>query len=97
MAAAHQRGSPLIRPLFYDFPADSQAWGIENAYMFGPDMLVAPILFEGQRVRDVYLPTGTRWMSHGSGEVFEGGQILNEAAPLEHLPVFFREEGSVRL
>ena len=47
MAAAHQRGSPLIRPLFYDFPADSQAWDVEDAYMFGPDVLVAPSSLRG--------------------------------------------------
>ena len=87
----------MIRPLFYDFPTDSQAWTIEDAYMFGPDVLVAPILFEGRRARDVYLPTGTRWISHGSGEVFKGGEVVNESAPLSHLPVFFREHGSVRL
>jgi alpha-D-xyloside xylohydrolase len=58
-------------------------------------VLVAPILFEGQRARDVYLPTGTRWISHGSGEIFDGGQVVNESAPLAHLPVFFREKGSV--
>ena len=95
MSAAHTRGSPIIRPLFYDFPADDQAWAVEDAYMFGPDVLVAPILFEGQRARDVYLPTGTRWISHGSGEIFDGGQVVNESAPLAHLPVFFREKGSV--
>ena len=65
--------------------------------MFGPDVLVAPILFEGQRSRDVYLPSGTRWISHGSGGIFEGGQVVNEPAPIEHLPVFFRENSSVRL
>ena len=97
MSAAHTRGSPIIRPLFYDFPSDDRAWDVEDAYMFGPDVLVAPILFEGQRARDVYLPAGTRWISHGSGEVFDGGQVVNEAAPLDHLPVFFRENGSVRL
>jgi alpha-D-xyloside xylohydrolase len=97
MSAAHTSGSPIIRPLFYDFPADDKAWAIEDAYMFGPDILVAPILFEGQRARDVYLPTGARWISQGSGEVFDGGQVVNESAPLAHLPVFFREKGSVRL
>ncbi len=97
MSAAHESGSPIIRPLFYDFPADDRAWDIEDAYMFGPDVLVAPILFEGQRARDVYLPIGTRWVSHGSGEVFDGGQVVNESAPLDHLPVLFREQGSVRL
>ena len=97
MSAAHTRGAPLMRPLFYDFPSDDQAWAVEDAYMFGPDVLVAPILSEGQRVRDVYLPVGTRWTSHRSGQIFDGGQVVNEPAPLDHLPVFFREQGSVRL
>lgn len=97
MSAAHTRGSPIMRPLFYDFPSDDRAWAVEDSYMFGPDVLVAPILFEGQRVRDVYLPVGTRWTSHGSGEIFDGGQVVKEPAPLDHLPVFFREQGSVRL
>ncbi len=97
MSAAHSRGSPIIRPLFYDFPSDDRAWDVEDAYTFGPDVLVAPVLFQGQRARDVYLPAGTRWISHGSGEVFDGGQVVNEAAPLDHLPVFFREKGSIRL
>ena len=97
MSAAHTRGAPIMRPLFYDFPSDDRAWAVENAYMFGPDVLVAPILFEGQRVRDVYLPVGTRWISHRSGQIFDGGQVVNEPAPLDHLPVFFREQGSVRL
>ncbi len=97
MSAAHTHGSPIIRPLFYDFPADDRAWDIEDAYMFGPDVLVAPILFEGKRARDVYLPSAARWISHGSGEVFDGGQVVNEPAPLDHLPVFLREQGLVRL
>jgi alpha-D-xyloside xylohydrolase len=97
MAEAHQKGSPVMRPLFYDFPHDGQAWTVEDAYMFGPDVLVAPILFEGQRARDVYLPAGARWISQGSGAVFDGGQVVNEPAPIERMPVFFREGGSVRL
>ena len=43
MSAAHTSGSPIIRPLFYDFPADEKAWAIEDAYMFGPDVLVAQL------------------------------------------------------
>ncbi len=97
MSAAHTNGSPIIRPLFYDFPADDRTWAVEDAYMFGPDVLVAPILFEGQREREVYLPTGTRWISHGSGQTFDGGRVVHEPAPLDHLPVFLREQGSVRL
>jgi alpha-D-xyloside xylohydrolase len=97
MSAAHTTGAPIIRPLFYDFPGDRQAWSVEDAYMFGPDILVAPILSEGQRAREVYLPVGTRWISHGTGKAFDGGQVIDEAAPLDHIPAFFRENGSVRL
>ena len=94
MSAAHTKGSPIIRPLFYDFPEDGQTWSVEDAYMFGPEVLVAPILFEGQRTREVYLPAGARWISHANGEVFDGGHVVNQSAPLDQMPVFFREDGS---
>lgn len=45
-----------MRPLFYDFPHDSEAWSIEDEFMFGPDLLIAPVLYEGARERNVYLP-----------------------------------------
>jgi alpha-D-xyloside xylohydrolase len=47
MRQAHQAGTPLMRPLCYDFPDDKYAWQIEDAYMFGPDILVAPVTSEG--------------------------------------------------
>jgi alpha-D-xyloside xylohydrolase len=56
MKATHERGTPPMRPLFYDFPHDSEAWSIEDEFMFGPDLLIAPVLYEGARERNVYLP-----------------------------------------
>ena len=50
-----------MRPLFYDFPQDREAWNIEDEFMFGPDLLVAPVLYEGARARKVYLPNGSSW------------------------------------
>ena len=91
MQQAHEHGTPLMRPLCYDFPDDEQAWQIEDAYMFGPDILVAPILHDGRRQRAVYLPTGCRWRDHGSGEIIEGGRVLVADAPLSRIPVFLRE------
>ncbi|MDR2483225.1 MAG: family 31 glucosidase, partial [Treponema sp.] len=44
MQAAHEKGTPVIRPCFYDFPADERAWEAEDQYMFGPDYLAAPVL-----------------------------------------------------
>jgi alpha-D-xyloside xylohydrolase len=89
------KGFPFYRPLCYDFPDDQHAWQIEDAYMFGPDILVAPVVFEGVRQRDVYLPSGCRWRNHASREIAEGGQTLNAEAPLARIPVFLREGSSV--
>ncbi|MDR1947784.1 MAG: family 31 glucosidase [Spirochaetaceae bacterium] len=91
MKAAHQRGTPVMRPLFYDFPGDTTAWDIENEYLFGPNYLIAPILYEGQRSRELYLPAGARWTNVLTGENFEGGNRITVAAPLDQIPVFSRD------
>jgi alpha-D-xyloside xylohydrolase len=88
MTAAHERGTPVIRPLFYDFPADGQAWEVEDQYLFGPDVLVAPILEYGLRERPVYLPAGRSWVDVATGRAYEGGQTVTAAAPLEAIPLF---------
>ncbi len=88
MRAAHERGTPVIRPLFYDFPDDAHAWEVEDQYLFGPDVLVAPILEYGLRERPVYLPAGRTWADVRTGTAHEGGQTVTAAAPLEQIPVF---------
>jgi alpha-D-xyloside xylohydrolase len=91
MKAANRRGSPVMRPLFYDFPEDKRAWEIEDQYMFGPNYLVAPILYEGRRERKLYLPGGETWTDAWTGETAAGGQSLSVAAPLDRIPVFTRD------
>ena len=91
MRVAHETGDPPMRPLFYDFPHDKQAWDIEDEFMLGPDLLVAPVLWEGARSRSVYLPEGTRWKDVHSGEVLQGGRWIDRDAPLSVVPVFLRE------
>lgn len=66
-----EKGLPMLRALFVEFPDDPGAWQIENEYMYGSDMLVAP-LFEDVTERDVYLPRGN-WIDFQSGEVYSGG------------------------
>ena len=97
MAAAHEKGTPVMRPLIYDFPGDSAAWACEDAYLFGPSLLVAPVMEAGQRRRSVYLPAGAQWTHVWSGETYEGGQTVTVAAPLEEIPVFTREKGLLPL
>jgi alpha-D-xyloside xylohydrolase len=90
MDAAHEKGTPPIRPLFYDFPYDLAAWEIEDQFMFGPNLLVAPILFEETTSRKVYLPTGNSWRNPLSGESFNGGQCIMATAPLHQIPLYLR-------
>ena len=95
MIHAHEHGTPITRPLCYDFPDDEHAWQIEDAYMFGPDILVAPVLDEGMRERAVYLPVGCKWRGLGSDEIMDGGRSLVAEAPLTRIPVFLREGSPV--
>lgn len=88
MVKAHEKGTPVIRPLFYDNPDDETCWDINDEYMFGPDILVAPVLYEGMRKRDVYLPAGRKWKEVQTGKIYEGGVTVACDAPLSVIPVF---------
>ena len=89
MAQAHEKGTPVMRPLFYDFPEDGKCWEIEDEYMFGPEILVAPILYEKQRERRLYLPAG-EWRSLNDGKVYAGGADIVCEAPIDAIPVFVK-------
>ena len=88
MVKAHEKGTPVIRPLFYDNPDDAACWDVNDEYMFGPDILVAPVLYEGMRERSVYLPAGRTWKEVQTGKVYEGGTTVSCDAPLSVIPVF---------
>jgi alpha-D-xyloside xylohydrolase len=64
------RGFPMMRPLFFEFPNDPGSWFIDDEYMFGSDLLVAPMFTNDQR-RKVYLPPGN-WIDYQSGRVYAG-------------------------
>lgn len=88
MKAAHEKGTPVIRPLFYDYPDQKNCWDINDEYMFGPDVLVAPVLYEGMRKRSVYLPEGKTWKDVNTGKTYKGGSTVEVDAPLDVIPVF---------
>ena len=94
MKDAHEKGTPVIRPLFYDYPGAEEAWEITDEYMFGPDVLVAPVLYENVRERTVWLPEG-RWTDINDGQSYEGGRSIVAPAPYEAIPVFARSGSAV--
>jgi alpha-D-xyloside xylohydrolase len=90
--AAHEHGTPPMRPLYYDFPTDPAAVNLADQFMLGPDLLVAPVTEQGVVSRDVYLPNGTTWVEAWSSQEFQGGQHLKANTPLEQIPVYWRKE-----
>jgi alpha-D-xyloside xylohydrolase len=90
MRIASDHGIPPLRPLFLEFPEDPICETIEDQFMFGPEILVAPVLWEGSRKRKVYLPAGTNWLDAWNGKTCTGGQTIEVPAPLEEIPVFLK-------
>lgn len=88
MREAHEKGTPVMRTLFYHYPQDPVCWEAEDEYLFGEQYLVAPVLQAKARSRRVYLPSGSSWRDLRSQTLFEGGQWVEADAPLESMPVF---------
>jgi alpha-D-xyloside xylohydrolase len=95
MKNAHDAGTPPMRPLFFDFPEDAKSWEVEDEFMFGPDILVAPVLSAGARSRSVYLPAGATWRDAYTGKVHESGSTIEREAPLEVIPLFLKNGADV--
>lgn len=91
MKKASETGEPVMRPLFFDFPEDEKCWETEDAYLFGSDILVAPVMEAGITKREVYLPKGCSWTEAATGKVYAGGAAVWAEAPMDIIPVFVRE------
>ncbi|KAK0334445.1 hypothetical protein LTR91_016932 [Friedmanniomyces endolithicus] len=99
MREAHEKGSPITRPMFYEFPKDEQCWerSCDSQYMFGSKYLVAPVMTAGAAGRSVYVPKDSKWQrvdetsGKGQGEFLQGGQRIEVHAPwTESNPLFVR-------
>ena len=91
MREAHEKGHPVMRTLFYEFPEDKNCWDITDEYLFGSDILVAPVVQPGAKSRTVYLPAGASWTDMSDGKVYAGGCAYEIDAPIEKIPVFLRD------
>jgi alpha-D-xyloside xylohydrolase len=70
--ASSERGLPMLRALFIEYPEDPGSWLVEDQYLFGSDILVAPLMEEGTTGRDVYVPPG-QWIDYQTGTAYAGG------------------------
>ncbi|NXF33462.1 SP15 protein, partial [Nyctibius bracteatus] len=85
-------GYPIFRPAWWLSPTDPTAFTVEDEFLIGDEVLVAPITEKGQTWRDIYLPgEGHRWMDTNTARVFDGGTVLrNYSASLAEVPVFVK-------
>ncbi|NXJ99108.1 SP15 protein, partial [Corythaixoides concolor] len=85
-------GHPIFRPVWWLSPTDPTAFTIEDEFLIGDEVLVAPITEKGQTWRDIYLPgEGHLWMDTNTARVFDGGTVLrNYSASLAEVPVFVK-------
>jgi alpha-D-xyloside xylohydrolase len=91
MKNSHETGDPVIRPMIYEFPQDNNCTTMADQYMFGPDLLVAPVIELNARERSVYLPEGASWTCCHTGKNYTGGQTITANAPLDVIPLYSRD------
>ena len=83
-------GYTMMRGLVMDFRDDAGVYDISDQYMFGPALMVCPVVRPGATHRRVYLPADTSWTDFWTGETCQGGQTIEAAAPIEEMPLFVR-------
>lgn len=82
-------GAPLTRPLFFEEPGNEDIAGMADTYLWGPNLLVAPVLEKGQKSEQIYLPKGT-WFDFFSHKKYIGGRWIEKPVDFETIPVFAR-------
>ena len=86
---ARETGMPMMRSLWLHYPKDKQARGIGDAYLWGRDMLIAPVYEKGATNRDVYLPAG-KWYDWWTGKAETGGRSVQRDVDLATMPIYVR-------
>lgn len=89
---AHQtyaEGVPMMRPLVLEYPGDPSVHDIDDQYLFGDALMIAPVTREGASGRTIYLPAGA-WIDYWTGARYEGGRAIDYAAPVDVLPILVR-------
>ncbi|MDX6721756.1 MAG: alpha-glucosidase [Solirubrobacteraceae bacterium] len=86
---ASETGAPVQRPLVFDHQYDAAVRDIDDEYLFGRDLLVAPVVAAGQTARQVYLPAGD-WYDWHTGEMVAGGRYALTSTPMDRIPIYAR-------
>lgn len=86
----NQTGMPLMRPLFFEEPNNKTLYGVSDTYLWGDNILVSPVLEEGQKEKEVYFPATNNWFDFYTDTKYEGGTTASISLSKDHIPVFVR-------
>ncbi len=92
---ASTKGSPIMRPLVYEFQEDPKVLEESFEFMLGSSLLVANVLDKGQTIKSVYLPKGANWVNLSDGHYYDGGQTIQVPVDLHSIPMFLRTGGII--
>ncbi|PJI09418.1 MULTISPECIES: glycoside hydrolase family 31 protein [Clostridium] len=87
-------GLPIIRPLLLNYQNDKETYELNDEFLCGDNILVAPIVEQGKSHRMVYLPNGDNWIDYWTHEHFSGGQYIIKYAPIDTCPIYIKS-GSI--
>ncbi|NMF07255.1 glycoside hydrolase family 31 protein [Clostridium beijerinckii] len=83
-------GAPLIRPLLFNYQSDKNTYEINDEFLCGDNILVAPVVEQGLKARTIYLPEGETWVDYWTKEEYKGGQYIIKKTPLDLCPIFIK-------
>lgn len=97
MRIAAEYGIPPMRGIFFDYPEDEGSYSVVDQFLFGKDIIVAPVTELGARSRSVYVPQEGGWRDGWTGAALPAGRWIDMEAPLDRMPVLLREGAAVTL
>jgi len=86
----HISGGTVVRSMAHEFPTDPLCWPLDEQFLWGSNLLIAPVVYEGHVTKDVYLPSSERWYNYYAGEEITKYGLITERAPRDHLPLYLR-------
>lgn len=88
------KGGTMMRALPLEYPSDAKVRDIQDQFLFGPSLLISPVVDKGARERDLWLPAADSWVDFWTGQQHQGGEMVKVDAPLSQIPIHVKE-GSI--
>ena len=86
----HLSGGTVVRSMAHEFTMDSETWSLDEQFLWGSSLLIAPVVYQGDTKKNVYLPSSERWFNYYTGEEITTLGHIQVEAPRDYLPLYLR-------